>query len=348
MNKDIFIHSIRPVLPLHHLPQSETVDWILKSHERFSGTSLEKLRRFTLSEHSIKQRYFECDDIDENWDEHSVYKLTEESPLGAGIGKRNEIFAEKTQRVFHELYQDSTPDQLIHVTCTGYTSPSSPQRYFSQKNSSPGITHAYHMGCYASLPAVRMAMGLHLSSGKDVDVVHTELCSLHLNPDIHTPEQMVVQSLFADGHIKYSIGKSDRGLRILRVKEKLLPDSLSDMTWVPDSFGMQMSLSKEVPFKIRDALPQFIHELGGGRHDIYAIHPGGPKIIEAVQKKLELHDEQVVHSKKVLFERGNMSSATLPHVWHEILSGNPEKGRKVISLAFGPGLTIFGSVFEVH
>lgn len=301
-----------------------------------------------MSEAYIKNRYFECDDIDEDWEHHAVYHLTEKSKSGAGIGERNRIFTEKAGRVFKELYQDRIPGQLVHVTCTGYTSPSAPQKFFNDKEKAPGITHAYHMGCYASLPAVRLAAGLHHSTGDEVDVVHNEICSLHLNPGIHTPEQMVVQSLFADGHIKYSISSKKEGFRILNISEKLLPDSTEDMTWVPDSFGMQMSLSREVPFKIRDALPEFLKRMHTEKDNtIFAIHPGGPKIIEAVQKKLELSDEQVRASKKVLYERGNMSSATLPHVWHEILSEKPASGTKVISLAFGPGLTIFGGLFEV-
>jgi predicted naringenin-chalcone synthase len=62
---------------------------------------------------------------------------------------------------------------------------------------------------------------------------------------------------------------------------------------------------------------------------------------------LGLSDEQVKSSRKVLFERGNMSSATLPHVWSDILEGNPEKGTPVLAMAFGPGLTMIGCIFEV-
>jgi predicted naringenin-chalcone synthase len=201
-----------------------------------------------------------------------------------------------------------------------------------------------------------MGVGLALSEEKEIDIVHTEMCSLHLRPEIHTPEQIVVQTLFADGHIKYAVSDEHKGMKIICVHEKMIPDSLEDMTWVPSSHGMSMTLSREVPIKIRDALPGFIQELcdraGIDKTDvmkngIFAIHPGGPKIIEAVQKKLELRNEQVELSKKVLFERGNMSSATLPHVWNEIVNSSPESGTIVLSLAFGPGLTIFGSLFEV-
>lgn len=364
MNKEIFIHSFEAVLPEHHLRQGQIIDWILKSHlivDALNGDNQaekieRELKRFALGENYISERYFDCNEVDENWEKHEIYKFSGESPVGATIQERNRYFGEKTKRVFEQLYHDRHPDHVIHVTCTGYLSPSPPQEFFAHDEHSPEVTHAYHMGCYAALPAVRMGVGLAMSEEKEIDIVHTEMCSLHLRPDIHTPEQMVVQTLFADGHIKYVVSDEKKGMKILCVHERIVPESAEDMTWIPSDHGMAMTLSKEVPIKIRNALPQFLKELcqkaGVNEEDvmangIFAIHPGGPKIIEAVQKKLNLRDDQVETSKKVLFERGNMSSATLPHVWNEILNRNPEKGMKVLSLAFGPGLTIFGSLFEV-
>lgn len=320
--------------------------------EKFEHT----MRRFCLNDKYISRRYFEVDEVNENWDNHRIYKITKNSPNGASIEERNLFFGEKAETVFEKLYEKRVPNHVVHVTCTGYISPSPAQVYFSKKRQNTAITHAYHMGCYASLPAVRMAMGLSLSEERDIDIVHTEMCGLHLNSSSHTPEQMVVQTLFADGHIKYCVGKSETGLRVLNVHEKIIPDTEGDMTWIPSSFGMKMTLSREVPFKIRDSLPEFVNELcerAGVKKEevladgIFAIHPGGPKIIEAVQKKLELRDDQVKMSQKVLYERGNMSSATLPHVWHEIMKAGPSNGTRILSLAFGPGLTIFGSIFEV-
>lgn len=366
MNQDVYLHSFRSVLPPYSLPQDQTVEWVLKAHwkrEQLNGSTLSfndfshTLRRFALSGKQILRRFYECPDIDEDWESHEIYHLTEASPDGATIGKRNDFFQDKVQRVLKEVYSNTTPSQLVHVTCTGYVSPSPAQVFFGQREVSPAITHAYHMGCYASLPAVRMARGLAISENNDVDVFHTEMCSLHLAPSLHTPEQIVVQTLFSDGHIKYSVGKKKgRGLKVLSIKEKLLPGSVHDMTWVPDAYGMKMALSKEVPFKIRDNLFSFLSDLCQEanvkveeilKEAIFAVHPGGPKIIEAVQKKLELSQEQISASKKVFFERGNMSSATLPHVWDTILSSSAQEGTKVLSLAFGPGLTIFGGLFEV-
>lgn len=361
MNNDVYIHSFQSVFPKYHLPQTELIDWILKAHKQSPIEDEDFFNRFftrfCVSEKYISHRYFECGEVNENWDDHEIYKLTDETPKGATIGERNQFFSKTVQSVFENLYPESCPEHLIHVTCTGYVSPSPAQRYFSDKVNSPQITHSYHMGCYASLPSVRTAKAINKDTERDVDIVHTEMCSLHLNPSDHSPEQIVVQTLFADGHIKYSVGNSRKGLKILGIKEKLIPDSLDDMTWIPDSFGMRMTLSREVPLKIRDGIPDFVRELceecDVRKEDIlndgiFAIHPGGPKIVEVVQQKLELRDDQISESKIVLYERGNMSSATLPHIWERILANPANKNKKVISLAFGPGLTIFGAIFEVH
>ena len=116
-----------------------------------------------------------------------------------------------------------------------------------------------------------------------------------------------------------------------------------------------MNLSREVPIKIKLELNKFSDELFNKANlnkneiekAIFAIHPGGTKIIDSVKEALNLTESQISETKKVLFERGNMSSATLPHVWQEILNKNYSIGTKIISYAFGPGLTLFGAVFEI-
>lgn len=358
-----YLHSFTPLLPAKVFKQSTIVDWVVEAHaqsEALAGRECNKkrLKRFALNETQISERYMECPDFGTDWKDHKIYGLTKEAPRGADILERNNFFAARALTLFEENYGNQKfPDHLIHVTCTGYIAPSAPQRFFSGKKDAPAITHAYHMGCYASLPAVRMASALALTHDHKIDVFHNEMCSLHLNPSDHLPEQIVVQTLFADGHINYQVSSEKKGFKILGVKEKIIPDSWEDMSWVPAPFGMSMTLNREVPLKIRDHIFPFVIELAEEhgkdpstlfKNGVFAVHPGGPRIIDVVQKKLELQDHQVSESKKVLFERGNMSSATLPHVWNEILGNNYPSGTPVISLAFGPGLTVFGSLFEVQ
>ena len=81
---------------------------------------------------------------------------------------------------------------------------------------------------------------------------------------------------------------------------------------------------------------------------IVAVHPGGPKIIDAVRELLELRESQVSHSRAVLYEHGNMSSATVPHIWQKILQDESIMNETpVLSLAFGPGLTVCLSWMKV-
>lgn len=350
VNTNFCLHSFKSIQPLYHDTQNHLVDWIVNAHAQSMELTetpdrdrlKNVLKRFCVSEKQITFRSFETD-------REKIYELSKAHPSGLGIDERHRFFQKRALDVMREIYHNqSTPDHLVHVTCTGYLSPSAPQVYFNALEKAPEITHVYHMGCYASLPAVRMAEALSLSRHQNVDIVHTEMCSLHLNPADHTPEQMVVQTLFADGHMKYSVSPKTLGrrLEVKKIQEKIIPDSMKDMTWSPGPVSMQMSLSKEVPEKIRSSLPAFIRELSvsHSKECIFAIHPGGPKIIDLIQAQLELSDEQVAFSRKVLKERGNMSSATLPHVWKEVLDSDYQG--KVISLAFGPGLNIFGGLFE--
>lgn len=358
-----YLHSFHSIAPQNLFSQSTLIDWVISAHmksQEISGgptPNLNRLKRFAVNEVFIKERYIEYGDSSQDWENHSIYSLTHNTPSGVDIEKRNEYYSDIVTERIKELYKNKTiPDHFIHVTCTGYVSPSAPQLFFSSLPRSPQITHAYHMGCYASLPAIRMARAFSLEDSKKVDVVHNEICSIHLNPNNHLPEQIVVQTLFADGHIYYQVSQEEKGLRIIGIKEKLIPETSTDMSWIPAPYGMSMTLSRKVPEKIEDHILSFVIEMAREfkvdlphmiKTGIFAIHPGGPRIIEVIKNKLELRDDQILESKKILLERGNMSSATLPHVWKEILDENYPSNTLIISLVFGPGLTVFGSIFEV-
>ena len=332
-------HSIDPELLL---TQEESLVKIEEAHHANGGANIGVLlKRFGVKPEQIATRRVE----------------NLELPLrGADIFERNQFFSTRAFERFQDFYPASAPApaHVVHVTCTGYVSPSAPQLLVNEREwaHSTEITHAYHMGCYAALPSIRLAEGLLASRRKPVDVVHTELCALHLDGALHAPDQLVVQSLFADGHIKYTVASPEHfahGFRVSKILERIVPGSIEDMSWIPSSQSMRMTLSREVPKKIGLHLREFVSQLCG--LDLlskaqFAVHPGGPRIIDAVKEGLELSEEQVSASRSILRSRGNMSSATLPHVWQKML--NDGVRGPVISLAFGPGLTIFGSVYEAY
>jgi predicted naringenin-chalcone synthase len=373
----VVISGFSQVLPEHRLGQRELVDWLVACHgeaERCRGDQAtrseiaERFAHYAVSDQHIRERYMECGDMASTaWGTNWLYHPHSERPHAADALARNHFFAEKTEQIFRRFYEKAAkPDHIIHVTCTGYVSPSAPQRLIGDPawNHRADVTHAYHMGCYASLPAVRMGEASVIAFANQgraavVDIVHTEICSLHLNPGNYHAEQILVQTLFGDGHIKYSVTPDDgdhAGLRVLAIQEHIIPDSERDITWTPSAGGTVMTLAKDVPHKISAQLKNFVDglcEAAGGtpesitQQSIFAVHPGGPKIVEAAGDALGLRDEQLRSTRRVLLERGNMSSATLPHVWQDILTTDPPPGTTVVSLAFGPGLTVFGAVFEV-
>ncbi|MGE5184150.1 MAG: 3-oxoacyl-[acyl-carrier-protein] synthase III C-terminal domain-containing protein [Acidobacteriota bacterium] len=245
------------------------------------------------------------------------------------------------------------PDDLIHVTCTGYSSPSTAQVLVAERRWRTRVTHAYQMGCYAAIPALRIAAGFAGIGARRVDVFHGELCSLHFDPADHAIEQLVVQSLFGDGGIRYELHADDvaPALRVHALHEQLVPGTAAAMSWR----DMKMRLARDVPERIAGVVRGFVQELyaragmglGALPASVFAIHPGGPKIIDRVRATLELTDAQVAASRAVLRDHGNMSSATLPHIWQRVLA-DPRvvPGTLVASLAFGPGLTICGALLE--
>jgi alkylresorcinol/alkylpyrone synthase len=293
---------------------------------------------------------------------------------GEPLNERMSLFEEVAYGVFERVYEDPNaipPDDVIHVSCSGYLSPSPVQSFLSRRGwLGVGVTHSYHMGCYGAFPAIRTALGLvgasHVSLPKRkrrVDLVHTEFLSLHFDLLGDEPDNFVTSTLFADGFIKYAAypqsefertGRS--GLKILALDEYILPDSLPEMTLRPGPLQFDMSLSKRVPFMIRDSIGDFVtgiceqvgldfeREKGAM---VFAIHPGGPAILNQIRTKLGIEESQIALSRKVLYEHGNMASATAPHIWQLIVeSPTIPTGTKILSMAFGPGLTVIGALFE--
>lgn len=365
--------------PAFATSQEATLDWLARAHtlaeqtrtgEGFvddAGQFHDRLRkvlgRVACGPDVLASRGHDVPDCGhQSWDEMRIYDV-HRHPEGAGTAARTALFARIALAAFERLYEaeEEAPRELVHVTCTGYASPSAAQRLVAKRSwgHSTRVTHAYHMGCYAALPAVRIAAGLLASArgAARADIVHTEVCSLHMHPCDHDIEQLVVQSLFADGHVRYAVERGPvrrSALAVLAQREEILPGSTDEMTWTSGDHGMHMTLGREVPAMIAANARPFVEALfeeaglslrAHGSAAVFAVHPGGPRIIDAVQHALDLQDGQVASSRDVLLRFGNMSSATLPHVWRQIAEDDAIRhGTLVATLAFGPGLTVSGAL----
>ncbi len=292
--------------------------------------------------------------------------------FGPKIEMRMEWFKRKMRYVFDKFYSDtpSKPENIIHVTCSGYSSPSLAQEaVIKRKWDTVQVTHSYHMGCYGAFPALRTGSCLLKASNENgrIDIIHTELLSAHLNLTEFSPSNTMICSLFADGFIGYSLYdlnaflddssiKVKKGLIILGSYEVIIPDSLEDMSWDLGEYNFLMTLSKRVPVFIRKNIKSFMDKLCSNvninfettkNEMFFAIHPGGPKIIDYVVEELGLDKSQASWSYEILKRQGNMSSATIPHIFNEIVNDeNIVSGTKIIGIAFGPGLTATGLIME--
>ena len=300
------------------------------------------------------------------------------SSRGWDIDARLAMFREYARAAVRKMYPelDDIPDEIIHVSCTGYRLPSPVQELVSERHwSRTTVSHCYHQGCYGAFPAVRMAAGILSAAssgwaraGTRVDVAHTEICSIHVAPECLDAGHIICDSLFSDGFIRYSAfteeafharpGPGQRpGLKVLRYAECVMPDSLGAMTWRPIANRFEMTLSADVPRMIAAHTAGFIAELlrdagldleSDRANILWVIHPGGPAIVDWVGACLGLTQDQIALSKDVLREGGNMSSATVPHIWDRILQDPQVKpDTPVLSIAFGPGLTAAAMVARV-
>jgi alkylresorcinol/alkylpyrone synthase len=293
-------------------------------------------------------------------------------------GVRNEVYIDRSPELFLaaarralETSGGLTAADVTHVvtvSCTGFFAPG-PDYRLVRDLGLRASTQRYHlgfMGCYGAFPALRAARDFCLADPDAVVlVVSVELCSLHISSS-NDPDTIVASSVFADGAAAAVVTSRDApaGHAVLDLdafETVLTPVGETDMAWKIGDHGFEMVLSSYVPSiiekHIEGALDPLLARLGESRPEAsadierWAIHPGGRSILDKVQDAVKLSDAQMVESRRVLRDYGNMSSATVLFVLREILhdadaagtSGNAGSER-VCAIAFGPGLTVESAI----
>lgn len=237
---------------------------------------------------------------------------------------------------------------LVTVSCSGFRAPGVDIALIRELGLSPRTarTHIGFMGCHGSLNGLRVAQSIADSNPKAcVLVVAVELCSIHMHYGWE-PEKIVANSLFADGSaaaiVRAVDGEHDSGVTMIGSESLWVANSEEAMTWTIGDHGFEMTLSPQVPQAIAERLNDWVRcwlaERGLAMSDIgvWAVHPGGPRILAAVEESLGLDETALSVSRKVLAECGNMSSPTLLFILQE-LRRRGARGLG-IALGFGPGL----------
>ena len=261
---------------------------------------------------------------------------------------------------------DVAADEITHViavSCTGFFAPGLDIELVKRLDLPVSTERTFigFMGCYAAFNALRVAHGFCQSQpDARVLVVCTELCTLHFQID-DTLESVVVNSLFSDGAAAAVLSsrteREAKGrLAYVDGQSRLDDDSMEDMTWAIGNTGFLMGLSARVPDVIAHHLPSYIDELLAANDrvpadmDFWAVHPGGRAVVERAQEVLGLGLDDVQPSLEVLRRYGNMSSPTilfvLKHILDRAAQGDGAPPDRGVAMAFGPGLTIEGALFE--
>jgi len=249
---------------------------------------------------------------------------------------------------------------LVMACSTGYVNPG-PDLLLAKElglRSDLRRTFIGHMGCYAALNVIKVAMD-SLAARPDELVIGncTELSSAHVRnspmPDEDPTESLITQALFGDASVSMLMGSAPdgAGVQFLRTHTEQLYDQDQMMSLNIGNQSFWMTLAAGVPAvlqeNIEDFLVKLLQPLGLSAADIshWAIHPGGPKILRVLGKQLALQPEQLRASWDVLANAGNCASATVLLVLENILRvDKPRPGEYGVMLAFGPGLTIEGGV----
>ncbi len=252
----------------------------------------------------------------------------------------------------------SQVDAFTVVSCTGYATPGLDILIARDLGMPVGVQrlHVGHMGCYAAIPGLAATSDAVAARDKTAVMLCVELTSLHVQPPTDDAEQVVAHALFADAASAVTVqpGTGARGLRVVDIAARTDTARAGLMTWDVTDLGFRMGLSPRVPAVLRKHVEATVcdllapHEMTVADVAGWAVHPGGPRIVEVVQKKLALSDEQVAESQAVLRDYGNCSSPTVLLVLERMLAGGRlNRGDHVVAMAFGPGLTLYMALLEV-
>jgi predicted naringenin-chalcone synthase len=269
---------------------------------------------------------------------------------------------EAAEKLFNKTnFNPSQIDRIITISCTGFFAPGL-DYYLMNEFKIPLTakrTNIGFMGCAAAIigfNSVLEAMNSAKESELNTLLVAIELCSLHLQIE-PTRDNILANMIFADGCGAVLFSNTDSAkpkLDLLFTESILFNNSEKYMGWKIGNFGFEMILSSELPKIILDeavpSLKKILIDKGIQPEQIkyWALHPGGRAILDSLQKGLILPDEKMHHSRNVLRNYGNMSSASILFVLKEILNDNKlKKEEYCCAVAFGPGLTMETALFKV-
>jgi alkylresorcinol/alkylpyrone synthase len=282
---------------------------------------------------------------------------------GHGWHDRNAVYLEAAESLFVEAASAAIEkagllpreiDGVVAVSTTGIATPSLEARAFGKVGFRPGIRRVpvFGLGCAGGVNGLSIAARMAAADpGSHWLFVTVETCSISIRLDSDDPAAVVATALFGDGAAAAIVTAGEHSLaRITGSAEKLWPDTLRIMGWDVEDPGLAVVFDRAIPpfieGELAEAVDEMCAEMGTRREDIdrFCCHPGGVKVIDAIESALKLNQGELNLEREVLRDYGNMSAPTVMFVLERLM----ERGlpKRVMMTAFGPGFTCAGMLLE--
>ena len=352
----IYIQNIECMVPETFYSQSFIAEkmkgWIRPSLK--TGRYLKRIYKNS----GINKRHSMIGDL------NAFFKTSRDGTITTPTTKvRNELFADTARHMYVDLARkviegcdNTNPSGITHIitiSCTGFYNPGPDFDIIEALGLVKSVQrfNIGFMGCYGAFPALRLANAICQSDPEAVVlIVAVELCTLHTQLKDNL-DSILAGSIFADGGaaavISAKTPASERAFfEIMHFESTLIQDSKDEMAWTIGDNGFEMVLSQNISKIISSSInsiliPMLKHQgLTVTDIDHWAVHPGGKTILDKVESTLNISG-RIKASRDILRQYGNMSSATILFVLKEILETPSEEiSELVLSMAFGPGLTV--------
>jgi alkylresorcinol/alkylpyrone synthase len=290
-----------------------------------------------------------------------------------GFAERNELYIKSAVQLSQESslrcldnagLKPADIHHVIFVSSTGLSTPSIDARLFNKMKLNPHVkrTPIWGLGCAGGAAGLSRALEYTTAMpGHAVLLIAIELCGLTFQKDDYSKNNLVGTSLFSDGVAavvvvgdKHRASEHD-GISLLNSLSTIFDNSLDVMGWDVKDSGLKVIFSKDIPTIVHNCVGQNVQELasknGISISDIkhFAIHPGGPKVMDAYEEALKLQGDALRFSRKVLRDHGNMSSPTVLYVLKEFMDSREYgAGEYGLISALGPGFSSELVLFQTN
>lgn len=249
------------------------------------------------------------------------------------------------------LAQSELPTHVVVTTCTGQYAPGLDIDIVHRLGLDASVERTVigFMGCHAAINGLKYARHVVRSDASaKVLMINIEMCTLHLQ-ETENLEELLAFMVFADGCAASLISAEANGIEMLGFHSGIIPDTADEILWRVGQYGFDIRLSGAVPASIARGLPGVVAQIRARYGDdvtLWAVHPGGRTILDAVEECLGLSSSAIAPSREVLRRHGNMSSATVMFALAAAVHG-ANANQRGLAMAFGPGLTAETMAFSM-